>query len=73
MAVPKKRVSRSVRDIRRSHDFLVATAAIESCPDCGAPKQRHHVCPACGTYRGRKVIDLSDVDVAAENAPSAAE
>ncbi len=64
MAVPKKRTSRSVRNIRRSHDFLVATAAVESCPDCGAPKQRHHVCPSCGTYRGRKIFVDNDTAAA---------
>lgn len=66
MAVPKKRTSRRVRDQRRAHDFLVATAAIETCPDCGASKQRHHVCPSCGTYRGRKVFTDNDEAVAAE-------
>ncbi|MEN9787654.1 MAG: ribosomal protein [Pseudomonadota bacterium] len=66
MAVPKKRTSRRVRDQRRAHDFLVATAAIETCPDCGASKQRHHVCPSCGTYRGRKVFADNDEAVAAE-------
>lgn len=66
MPVPKKRVSRSQRDQRRAHDFLVADAATESCPECGAVKQRHHVCPACGTYRGRKVFADNDEVVAAE-------
>lgn len=65
MPVPKKRVSSRVRDQRRSHDFLVATAATESCPACGASKQRHHVCPSCGTYRGRKVFADNDVVAAA--------
>lgn len=61
MAVPKKRTSRAVRNQRRSHDFLVATAAVESCPECGSPKQRHHVCPSCHTYRGRKIFVDNDV------------
>jgi large subunit ribosomal protein L32 len=59
MAVPKKRVSRSQRDQRRAHDALKPTHAIEGCPACGAPKLRHHVCPACGTYRGRKVVEVA--------------
>jgi large subunit ribosomal protein L32 len=62
MPVPKKRSSRSVIGMRRSHDFLVASSANEVCADCGATKQRHHVCATCGTYRGRKV--LTDLDVA---------
>ncbi len=64
MPVPKKRVSRSQRDQRRAHDALVLTAAIESCPDCGASKLRHRVCDACGSYRGRKIF--SDNDAAPE-------
>ena len=26
------------------------------CPQCHEPKLPHFVCPACGTYRGRKVV-----------------
>lgn len=69
MAVPKKRVSRSQRDQRRAHDALKPTHAIEGCPACGASKLRHHVCPACGTYRGRKVVETSVAE--AEAAPAA--
>ncbi|MBM4366812.1 MAG: 50S ribosomal protein L32 [Deltaproteobacteria bacterium] len=60
MPVPKKRVSRSQRDQRRAHDALTLTAAIESCPDCGAPKLRHRVCDACGSYRGKKIFADND-------------
>jgi large subunit ribosomal protein L32 len=65
MAVPKKRMSRSQTGQRRAHDALKLTAAVESCPDCGASKLRHRVCDACGSYRGRKVFADNDV-VAAE-------
>jgi len=60
MAVPKKRTSRSRRGMRRSHDHLKATAAVESCTECGELKLRHRVCESCGTYRGRKVLEVSD-------------
>jgi large subunit ribosomal protein L32 len=65
MAVPKKRMSRSQTGQRRAHDALKLTAAIETCPDCGASKLRHRVCAACGSYRGRKIFADNDV-VAAE-------
>jgi large subunit ribosomal protein L32 len=68
MPVPKKRVSRSHSGQRRAHDHLVITAAVEPCPDCGAPRLRHHVCPACGKYRGRQVTAPPE---AAEEAPAA--
>ena len=59
MAVPKKKTSRRRRDMRRSHDAIQFSAAIEYCPNCGEPKLRHHLCEACGTYRGRQVTDGS--------------
>ncbi len=58
MAVPKKRTSRRRRDMRRAHDHLVFTAAVETCPECGGLKLRHHVCAECGTYRGRQIIEV---------------
>ena len=58
MPVPKKRTSKSVKGMRRSHDALTATAAVEVCDHCGELKQRHHVCGQCGWYRGRQVLDL---------------
>lgn len=56
MPVPKKRSSRSVIGMRRSHDHLHNTTATEACPQCKATKLRHHVCPSCGEYRGVKVF-----------------
>lgn len=53
MAVPKKKTSRSRRDMRRSHDAIKFSAAVEYCPDCDEPKLRHRMCTNCGTYRGR--------------------
>lgn len=59
MAVPKKRSSRSVRGMRRSHHAIEYTSAVESCPSCGEPKLRHRMCEACGTYRGKQVVEIS--------------
>jgi large subunit ribosomal protein L32 len=55
MAVPKKKVTRSRRDMRRSHEALKGTTSIE-CPNCGELKRPHHVCSACGYYDGREVV-----------------
>ena len=62
MAVPKKRTSSSRRNMRRSHDRLEAPTNVELCPECGEMKLRHHVCASCGTYRGRKVLEVADQD-----------
>ena len=53
MAVPKKKVSKSRRDMRRSHHALKATSSQE-CPNCGELKRPHHVCGSCGYYDGRE-------------------
>lgn len=60
MAVPKKKVSRSRRNMRRAHDRLTSQARGE-CPNCGELKRPHHVCPACGYYDGREVVDIDSV------------
>ena len=59
MAVPKKKTSRSRRDMRRSHHALKNNIAVESCPSCGELKQRHQLCAACGTYRGRTIVEVA--------------
>ncbi|MCW9036217.1 MAG: 50S ribosomal protein L32 [Alphaproteobacteria bacterium] len=59
MAVPKKKISNSRRNMRRSHDALTNTASME-CPECGELKLPHHVCPDCGYYDGREVTEASD-------------
>lgn len=55
MAVPKKKISRSRRDMRRSHEALAGATYVE-CPNCGENKRPHHVCGACGYYDGREVV-----------------
>lgn len=55
MAVPKKKTSKSRRDMRRAHDALSAPG-ISICPQCKEPKQSHRVCAACGTYKGKEII-----------------
>ncbi|HEX3883974.1 MAG TPA: 50S ribosomal protein L32 [Stellaceae bacterium] len=54
MAVPKKKVSPSRRNMRRSHHALKGSAYAE-CPNCGELKRPHHLCGSCGHYDGREV------------------
>ena len=58
MAVPKKKISRSKRDMRRSHHAL-KPAAYGECPNCGELKRPHHICAACGHYDARGVVEGS--------------
>ena len=64
MAVPQNRTTKSRRNMRRSHDALVAGNPAD-CPNCGEQKRPHHVCGACGHYAAREVVAVSsgaDVD-----------
>ncbi|MBL41320.1 MAG: 50S ribosomal protein L32 [Rhodospirillaceae bacterium] len=56
MAVPKSKISKSKRDMRRSHDSLVE-AGYSECPNCGELKLSHHICNHCGYYSGKSVIE----------------
>lgn len=55
MPTPKKRTTRSRRDMRRSHDFLVPNTTV-NCPNCSALVKPHHVCASCGYYKGKEVV-----------------
>ena len=57
MPVPKKKTSRSKRNMRRSHHALERTYSIV-CPKCGESVLRHRVCMACGQYRGKQVFEV---------------
>ncbi len=57
MAVPKRNVSQARKGKRRSHDHLEVQTTVV-CKKCGKPKQPHRVCRACGTYNGKKVLDI---------------
>jgi large subunit ribosomal protein L32 len=67
MAVPKMKVSKSRRDMRRAHHFLVAANPNE-CGNCGELKRPHHVCPSCGQYDGRDVVDVTRGELVEDDA-----
>ena len=59
MAVPKKKTSKSKRNMRRAHDGLKTTNWVEDATT-GEAVLRHHVDPKTGMYRGRQVTEGSD-------------
>lgn len=59
MAVPKKKISKSKRNMRRSHDGLVAPGT-SICPQCKEPKLSHRACPSCGSYKGKEVLNSEE-------------
>ncbi len=60
MAVPKKKTSKSRKNMRRAHDFLTPLT-LSTCPQCKAPKLPHRACLSCGTYKGKEVIKSEDI------------
>lgn len=60
MAVPKKKVSKSKRNMRRAHHALDASNLVE-CANCGEFTRPHHVCQSCGSYNGREVAAVEEL------------
>ena len=60
MAVPKRRKSRSKRDMRRAQHDKVAAPTLVACANCGEPVVPHRACAACGYYKGRSVKRVAD-------------
>lgn len=62
-SVPKRKQSKT-RSKKRYSAFrnaaqkrLMAGVRLVNCGNCGQPRRIHHVCTACGMYRGRQVLD----------------
>jgi large subunit ribosomal protein L32 len=66
-ALPKRKLSKGRSARRRSHMALQPVQLVP-CQQCHALHRPHHVCPACGTYRGRKVIEVKSKTRAGEAA-----
>jgi large subunit ribosomal protein L32 len=60
MAVPKKKMSKSKRGMRRSHDKL-SVPAFNECPQCHEIKRPHHICSHCGHYKGKEIMEVVEV------------
>lgn len=57
MALPKRRHSSS-RQGKRRGEQKVNVPSVSVCPNCKSPKLPHRVCPVCGYYKGRQVIQV---------------
>ncbi len=58
MAVPKRRTSKSKRDMRRSQNKL-SVPRLTACPQCNELKPTHRVCLNCGYYKEREVVKVN--------------
>ena len=61
MAVPARKVSKTRGATRRAHVALSAKATT-TCSNCGEVIKSHRVCPKCGTYKNKQVIDNETVE-----------
>jgi large subunit ribosomal protein L32 len=59
MPVPKRRTSKSKKNMRRAHDFLTPIQLVD-CANCGEKTESHRVCRSCGNYKGRRVIETAE-------------
>ncbi|MFH1904964.1 MAG: 50S ribosomal protein L32 [bacterium] len=57
MALPKRKFSKSRRDKKRTHKKL-SLPAMATCSHCSQVKSPHRVCPHCGYYNGKKVVEI---------------
>ena len=58
MAVPKRKKSK-MRVRQRRGQVKAEHAQVQACPNCGAMRRDHRVCPACGMYNGRQVLTVT--------------
>ena len=58
MGLPGHRRTSSHKRRRAAH-FALKKLNLVSCPKCKEPSMPHRACPNCGTYAGRKVVDLA--------------
>lgn len=59
MAVPQKRTSKRKRNMRRSH-LALKVPNLVGCSNCGAQIRSHMVCPQCGSFKGKEVLQVGN-------------
>ena len=59
MAVPKRKTSKSKRNMRRSHDSLQTINIIED-KESGEPRLSHNIDISTGIYNGKKILIKKD-------------
>ena len=55
--LPKRKYAKARRGERRAH-LGITPPALQECPQCHNLKTPHRVCPICGYYAGREVIEI---------------
>lgn len=55
--LPKRKISKGRRNRRRAHDSI-GTPKLTDCSNCHSPMLPHRMCPTCGYYKGRQIVDM---------------
>lgn len=61
MAVPFRKVSKTRKRMRRSHNALTQVGTTK-CPNCGEAIRPHRVCPKCGFYKGKEEVKIENAE-----------
>ena len=59
MAVQKNKTSKQ-RKHTRAANWKISAPNLSECPNCVELNVSHKVCPNCGNYDGKTVVDMSD-------------
>lgn len=59
MAVPKRKISKS-RSRSRKANWNLKAPQLGKCQNCGNRMPTHVVCPQCGHYMGRPLVDVGE-------------
>ncbi|MEW6601481.1 MAG: 50S ribosomal protein L32 [Nitrospirota bacterium] len=63
MPNPTSKHSKSRRDKRRAN-WKITVPNVSVCPECQEPKLPHRVCMSCGTYNGKKILEVVEKETA---------
>lgn len=59
MAVPRNRLSNARKNSKRAH-HAKKPKNVSACPRCGNMKLQHVICPSCGAYGDRVVLEKAE-------------
>lgn len=57
--LPKKKRTKARVGTKRSRYYKLKPLLLGLCPQCHGPRLPHHICPTCGYYNGKLVVEKS--------------
>jgi large subunit ribosomal protein L32 len=61
MAVPKYKTSKARSRRRKSINMKLTSPSLIACGTCGNKLLPHRICPKCGFYKGKQILELEDI------------